>query len=123
MPDDFTSNTSTNGTVAVGGSVTGEIEKSFDLDWFAVTLKAGKTYRIDLEPTPTGSSALSDPYLRGVYDADGNLISGTTNDDFGMGYNSRVDFTPTADGTYYVVAGAHGNREGAYTLSVVEDSM
>ena len=84
MPDDFTSNTSTNGTVAVGGSATGDIETGNDRDWFAVTLKAGKTYRIDLEPTPTWSSALSDPYLRGVYDADGNLISGTTNDDDGV---------------------------------------
>ena len=49
MPDDFTSNTSTNGTVAVGGSVTGEIEKSgFDLDWFR-----GRTW---MGARPTGST-------------------------------------------------------------------
>ena len=119
MPDDFTSNTSTNGTVAVGGSVTGEIEKSFDLDWFAVTLKAGKTYRIDLEPTPTGSSALSDPYLRGVYDADGNYISGTRNDDGdGTGRSSQLFFTATADAIYYVAAASYQTEKGAYTVSV-----
>ena len=80
MPDDFTSNTSTNGTVAVGGSVTGEIEKSFDLDWFRGepgwrARPTGSTW----SPRPPGE--LSDPYLRGVYNADGNLhhrYAGTT---------------------------------------------
>ena len=45
MPDDHSSNVQTAGTVAVGGSVTGEIGHGGDLDWFAVTLEAGRTYR------------------------------------------------------------------------------
>ena len=57
MSDDYASSTSTTGSVAVGGSATGEIETSGDRDWFAVTLEAGRTYRIDLEGLDTGSSS------------------------------------------------------------------
>ena len=118
IPDDFTAGTDTAGTVAVNGSATGEIEIGFDRDWFAVTLEADKTYRFDLEDSPTRAGTLFDTYLRGIYDAAGNLISGTANDDGGAGYNSRVTFTATADATYYVSAGAFGSRTGIYTLAV-----
>ena len=120
MPDDHSSNTQTTGTVAAGGSTTGELESSGDHDWFAVTLEAGTTYRIDLEGSPTGAGDLSDPYLRGVHDANGVLLSRTTNDDGGTGYNSRLVFTPEQGGTYYVAAGAYGSRTGTYRLSVTE---
>ena len=120
VPDDFAAGTETSGTVAVGSSTTGDIETSGDRDWFAVTLEAGKTYRIDLEGSRTGAGTLSDPFLRGVYDAEGVLLDGTTNDDSGTGRNSRVIFTAQADGTYYVAADARGDREGTYTLSVTD---
>ena len=55
MPDDYASTTQTTGTVPVGGSATGEIETSRDRDWFAVTLEAGTTYRIDLNGSRTGA--------------------------------------------------------------------
>ena len=121
VPDDFAAGIGTAGTVAVGGSVMGEIDFRDDRDWFAVTLEAGKTYRIDLEGWETGLCTLRDPYLRGVHDADGVLLDGTTNDDGDAGgWNSRVTFTAEEDGTYYVAAGAWGDREGIYTLSVEE---
>ena len=44
MPDDYSSTTQTTGAVEVGGSATGEIQRGYDRDWFAVTLVAGKTY-------------------------------------------------------------------------------
>ena len=121
VTDDFTAGTDTAGAVAVGGSATGEIELGREVDWFAVELEAGKTYRFDLEGSGTDAGTLYDPYLRGIHDTDGDLISGTTNDDGGAGLNSRVEFTATEDATYYVSAGAHGSRTGAYTLSVTED--
>ena len=120
MSDDYTSNTRTTGTVAVGGSATGFIETPGDRDWFAVTLEAGKWYRIDLEGLWAGGGTLTDPYLRGVHDADGALIAGTTDNDSGTIRNSRVFFTAGEDGTYYIAAGAYGNRLGTYTLSVTE---
>ena len=118
--DDFTATTATQGTVSVGGSATGEIEVRGDIDWFAVTLEAGKRYRIDLEGSPTGAGTLVDPELRGVYDAAGTLIAGTTNDDGGTGYNSRLTFTAESSATYYVAAGAYQDRIGTYKLSVTE---
>ena len=120
MPDDYTADLRTTGIVAVDGSATGEIEARGDRDWFAVTLEADRTYRIDLEGSQTGAGTLSDPYPRGVHDADGVLIAGTTNDDGGTGFNSRVTFTADTGGTYYVAAGAHGSWEGTCTLSVEE---
>ena len=118
--DAQTAGTDTTGTVRAGGSVTGEIDYASDRDWFAVTLQADKSYRIDLEGSPTGAGTLADPYLRGVHDSVGNLIGGTTDDDSGVYRNSRVDFEPTVGGTYHVSAGADGIGTGTYTLSIEE---
>ena len=125
VPDDLAAGTGTSGVVEVGGSVTGDIDYAHDRDWFAVELEAGATYRIDLKGSPTGSGTLSDPYLYGVHNANGGLIPGTTDDDGGAGYNSRVTFTATADATYYVAAGGFdGDEVGTYRLSVsVEEVM
>ncbi|MYG28649.1 MAG: hypothetical protein F4213_21980, partial [Boseongicola sp. SB0677_bin_26] len=131
--DDFTAGTDTTGTVAVGGSATGAIEFRTDRDWFAVTLEEGKTYRFDLKGYATGDGTLTDPYLRGIHDAEGDLIEGTTDDDSGGGIyfdgilirtNARVEYTATEDGTYYVSAGGNEIGIGTYTLSVSEaDAM
>ena len=118
--DDFTATTATQGTVSVGGSATGEIEVRGDVDWFAVTLETGQRYRIDLEGSPTGAGTLVDPELRGVHDAAGTPIAGTTDDDGGTGYNSRLTFTAESSATYYVAAGAYQDRIGTYKLSVTE---
>ena len=117
--DDFAAGTGTTGAVAVGGSARGTIQHVNDRDWFAVELEAGKRYRIDLEGYDTGAGTLSDPYLRGIHDADGDRLAGTTNDD-GAGSNSRVYFTVDETGTYYVAAGGYANEKGTYTLSVTE---
>ena len=117
--DDFTAATSTSGMVTVGGSATGEIGESDDQDWFAVELTAGTRYRIDLKGSPTGDGTLEDPHLRGLYDSNGRLLSGTTNNDGGTDRNSRMYFEATTDGTYYVAAGSDGSGTGTYTLSVV----
>ena len=57
---------------------------------------------------------MRDPYLRGIYDAGGNRIDGTTNDDGGRVRNSRVSFTPNEDATYYVSAGSDHDYSGTY---------
>ena len=118
--DDHSATRQTTGMVLVDGSVTGEIETGNDRDWFKVELDAGTRYQIDLKGSRTGDGTLEDPYLRGVYNSNGNLIGGTTNDDGGRGYNSRLTFTPTANGTHYVAAGARGSDTGTYTLSVTD---
>ena len=120
VPDDFAATTQTTGAVAVDGSARGEIETEYDRDWFKVELEAGRIYLIDLEGSETGAGTLRDPYLYGIHDAEGNLYAGTRSDGGGELFNSRVSFTVKEDGTYYVAAGAYGNREGTYTLSVAD---
>ena len=124
MPDDYSADRFTTGTVAVGDTATGNIGSNGDGDWFAVELVAGRTYVIDLRGSPTGDGTLNDPYLRGVYDADGNLIPRTTNDDGGEGYNSRVTFTATESGTHDIAAGAAGVYfgRGTYEVEVTDTS-
>ena len=122
MPDDYLATTQTAGHVSVGGTATGRIETSGDHDWFAVELMAGREYRINLRGRPTGDGTLRDPYLRGIHDAEGNLIPGTSNDDGGSGYNSRVTFTASETGAYYIADGAFSGRLGAYELEVADTS-
>ena len=120
--DDYADDSTTTGTVVVGGSATGDIETPGDRDWFAVELEAGKLYRFDLEGSSTGDGTLGVPYLRGIYDANGEQHEGTTDWGGGVGFNSRVYFTPDEDGTYYVSAGGYGRYQGTYTLTVSETS-
>ena len=118
--DDYPADTGSAGTVAVGASATGGIERAGDRDWFAVELVAGRHYRIDLEGSPTGQGTLVDPYLRGIYRADGSLPRDTDNNDGGDWLNSRVYIIPTKSGTYFIAAGADAADTGAYRLSVQE---
>ena len=71
--EDFYDDIFTDGRVAVGDSVTGNIDTSGDRDWFAVELEAGRTYRFDLKGSHTGDGTLSDPSLHGIYDEDGGF--------------------------------------------------
>ena len=119
--DDYAANTSTTGTVVVGGSQTGEIESHGDLDWIRVTLVGGTRYVIDYDGSANGQGTLSDPYFHGVYDANGNLISGTTDSNGGLGLNSRIDFTPGSSGTYFLGLGNGApSLTGTYRVSVTE---
>ena len=118
MPDDYSADRFTTGAVAVGGSATGTIETAHDQDWFAVELVAGRTYQFDLGGSPSGGGTLRDTYLRAIYDSEGRYQSGSYNDDFGGSRDSRVTFTPTASGTYYVRASGDRDETGSYTLRV-----
>ena len=125
MSDDYTATILTTGTVAVGGASTGEIEIAGDRDWFAVELVAGRTYQFDLRGSPTGDGTLSDTFLRRILDAQGNKSHGdgshrTYNDDFGSSVNSRVTFTATESGTYYIETSGDRDETGTYTLEVTD---
>ncbi len=82
MADDYSGNTSTTGTVSIGGSTTGAIEISGDTDWFRITLTAGQSYTFRLNAAVTGG--LGDPYLK-LYDAGATLLA--SNDDGGGNLN------------------------------------
>lgn len=111
--DDFDpENTSTNGTVALGGTTNGDIEVTSDTDWFAVTLVEGNQYRFDLE-----AGTLDDPQLE-LRDSSGNLI--TSDNDSGTGRDSQITYTATASGTFYLVASETGNGTGTYTVRATD---
>ena len=103
--DDYAGDTSTTGTVAVGGFATGRIEDADDVDWFAVELLAGVEYRIDLRGSDTFAGTLGDPYLLGVLHG-ATKFAGSEDDDGGEGLDSRLsNFRVEADGTYYIAVG------------------
>ena len=118
FPDDFAADTSTAGTITVGGSASGNVQYENDQDWFAVSLQADQPYTISLQGAATSRGTLPDPYLHGVYDADGILIANTTDDNSGFEKNSSTGLVADATATYYIAAGAVPGERGTYTLSV-----
>ena len=121
--DDYASDAGTTGTVAVGGTATGEIDFGGDRDWFSVTLEAGKHYQVDLEGTDTDQGTLRNPVIYGVYDASGDAVAGSDDDNDGRLLNARSTFIAPEDGTYYISAGAYespGATGGTYRVRVRE---
>ena len=122
--DDYGADTSTTGTVAVGGFAPGRNENADDVDWFAVELLAGVEYRIDLRGSDTFAGTLGDPYLLGVWHG-ATRLEGSNDDDGGEGLDSRLsNFRPEADGTYYIaVSNSDPFTGGSYRLSVTATSV
>ncbi len=120
LPSDIPATTATTATLIVGQSAYGTIGDPSDVDLFRVELVAGQTYEFRL--LGIGATHLSDPYLR-LYDAGGFLV--TFNDD-GMGgagapghdTDSRLVFTATTTGTYYLGADNYSTETGDYLLTV-----
>ena len=107
--------TSTSASLFIGNAAPGVIGSNGDRDFFRVVLSAGNTYTFDLEGSPTRAGTLSDPYLR-LHDSTGVQIR--ANDDGGTGFNSRLTFTQSTSGVYYLSAGGfNDSRTGTYRLS------
>ncbi len=121
-PDDCTSGTATTCSVAVGGSISGEIEADGDTDWFRASLTGGRTYRIDVKgdsPTDHGGT-LKNAGLT-LYDASGTAISGASTNEGGADNNARYSYRPTADETIYIEArDNNGVGKGTYTVALTE---
>ncbi|WP_262694058.1 pre-peptidase C-terminal domain-containing protein [Kordiimonas aquimaris] len=127
LPDDEpTGSIATQLSVSVGSSVTANIEEENDIDFFAVTLEAGVTYQIDLEGSRTGGGTLLDPFLTGIFNANGARVANSDDDD-GVVTNSRIIFTPTQSGTFFIGASSFNNVNltdtGTYTLFVEEQAL
>ncbi|MCC6926188.1 M10 family metallopeptidase C-terminal domain-containing protein [Novosphingobium sp.] len=111
MADSVAGSTATTGTVAIGGSVNGTLENTGDHDWYAVTLTAGQTYLFTTSATGAAGDIDTALFLR---DAVGSLLA--YNDDSNGTY-SRIRFTATTSGTYYIDLGGWGDdASGGYRL-------
>ena len=109
-----------------------------DEDWFRIDLTGGVEYQIDLEPLTydlvhevvdgrrqerripiDDRHWLTRPRIAGVHDANGAVIDDTAS--AGEDMEVSVDFTPPADGAYYIAVGSNsGDRTGLFQLCVKE---
>ena len=125
--DDYTADKTTTGAVAVGGSATGEIETEQDVDWFAVTLEAGKTYHFTAWGNEQDyyADTLDRPKIAGLYDSNGADISGVRRVYEGRtGRSPRKWYRANASGSHYIAVTGDkldgGFSTGTYTLVVAE---
>ena len=90
---DYPGDVSTTGVIGIGRTDYGVIDRVGDVDWFRVSLKAGQTYKFEIE---AGSiNGLFDPQLS-VHGMSGELVIRAT---VGQGFQSKhVELTPTAAG-------------------------
>lgn len=100
------------GVAQVGGTVAGSIGVSGDRDIFSISLTAGQTYTFDLK---AASGSGLDSYVR-LLNSSGSQLA--VNDDFGGSLNSRITFTASQTGTYYIEARDYSRGTGAYNLTV-----
>ena len=125
--DDYLGAEETTGTVAVGGSVTGNLEVDNDVDWFKVRLEEGKSYRIRMRGSESGGGTLADPTVvvgtitsisAGYYGFDApppfNDDKSTTEKDSEL----VVEVSTTHDA--YIHAATSGTGTGTYTIEVEE---
>ena len=125
--DDYLGAEETTGTVAVGGSVTGNLEVDNDVDWFKVRLEEGKSYRVRMRGAESGGGTLADPFLAigtvkaiidGYY---GFGLSALRNDDKSTTEQDSelvVEVGTTHDA--YIHAATSGAGTGTYTIEVEE---
>jgi len=97
----------------------GSIGVSGEIDTRLVTLVAGTTYTMDYAGVDTDSGTLADPHFQ-LLGLDGAVIV-DSDDDSGIGFNSRIVFTPTVTGTYTIKLGEFsypGVDTGSYRFTV-----
>jgi len=107
----MTAKTITTPTLIVNGAAaTGAISVASEQDWFRVSLTAGTAYQFTL----TGNGGF-DTVLRLLDPALTQLVY---NDDFpGLGVNSRIIYTPSVSGDYYLSAEGFSTNVGTYSLT------
>ena len=103
--------------------------RDLDTDWFAVELKAGRTYRIDMKGAilvAPGTYADDEltlllPQINAIYDADGGYLFNTwSRDESSAHHLFRVTFHAHAGGTYYIAASGESFEWGGYELRVID---
>jgi len=108
---DIAGTTATTATLTTSAAQTSLIAVAGDQDWFKVELASG--YRYDCALDAAAGSGL-DSYLRLM---DGSGAELLVNND-AVGLNSRLSFTASTAGTYFVSAQGSANSVGSYALSM-----
>jgi len=105
------------GVIYANSSGSGQISYAGDGDLFAVALNAGDKYVIEMRGAPSGNGTLADPYIYFITNSTGDSVQ-KSNNDYGGSKDSRVEFTPTETGIYYIAAASSGATTGTYQLYV-----
>jgi subtilisin family serine protease len=108
---DIAGTTDTTATLTTNTPQTSLIAVAGDQDWFKVELASGYRYEFALDAA-VGSEL--DSYLRLM---DGRGTELLSNDD-ADGLNSRLSFTASTAGTYFVSAQGYANSVGSYALNM-----
>ena len=123
MPDTAAS-IATDRTVTVdGGPLTDTLDSNGDHDWFKVTLVAGQTYTFYTTGVSGNNDTSTDTTLA-LRDPSGHLIA--FNDDWNNppGQMSKIQFTATVSGTYYLDVGGYNDVDtGAYQIHAVTSAL
>ncbi len=121
LTDDFSADLGTTANLLIDRYSLGNIDYRGDKDWVKIHLIAGQVIEFSMEGVDTGAGTLTNPFIGGIYDASGNYIIRTWDDDSGIGYNANVIFTASITGDYYVEAWGitdnSGSAKGSYKLS------
>ncbi|WP_026942236.1 M10 family metallopeptidase C-terminal domain-containing protein [Hellea balneolensis] len=120
--DTIAGDATTTATLAIDGTAFGVRNSSTDQDWFQVDLVAGQEYTFFMTRTDVdGVKAHADPELF-LFAPDGTTQV-ATNDDAQPGQqNSRLTFTATETGTYFLAADGWNSSTGGYMVSASEDN-
>ena len=125
--DDYQGAEKTTGTVAVGGSVTGNLEVDNDVDPFRVRLEADKSYRIRMRGSESSGGTLADPYVSivasrprtGLEFGFGTPIN-FNNDKSETEKDSELVITVYSSKDYLILAATPSTGTGTYTIEVEE---
>ena len=100
----------------------GAIEVMGDGDWFAVKLRKGRTYVIDVLGEAPDHGTLRDPRVLVWNDRAFGAWQAVDNNG-GVGANARITLTPRKNGTHYVYVRAKGLETGEYTVTATLSSV
>lgn len=110
LADDYSNSFSGAASIAVHQAVSGFIDYGGDLDYFQITLLAGRTYEITMDSSLDNHLKLFRPTLTLLYSVDDVI-----------GLNAQITVTASMAGAYYIEAAALSpSATGSYTLGVVD---
>jgi hypothetical protein len=107
--DDFASDATTTGRIALGRAAAGTIEVDQDADWYRTTLQPGHAYLFDVQDASDGRGSLPEAIIT-IFDENGEYIAGD--------YERTMVTSPESGNYYAQVWPSYGI--GTYRLSMTE---
>ena len=106
--DDHGNDVNTATALSMGAATAGMIEVSGDVDYFSVAVTASTAY--------TFRTVTQDDTVLTLYDDQGGFIDENDDDPQGTGFESRIDFTPSADATVFLAVSGYSTSTPGYDI-------